>query len=163
DSWYSIGDVGIRASAGVTFDNFAANNVAPIAASVPFSDNFAAGGTANQLNSNWEDRSGNFFVQNPGPNGVAQGTATSGNVSVLRFVFVGDPLRLFLDTTLLTFATDTVLTEGTVGIRGSATTVDNFSAVPAFVTQTSLPFADNLITTGDIFGQLSANWLIRQG
>jgi hypothetical protein len=92
DANFAIGTVGLRGSPGVIFHNFAANNISPIATGLPFNDTFATGGTANQLSSAWEDRSGNFFLASGVAQGGPLGPGITANVSVLRGAAVPDEI-----------------------------------------------------------------------
>jgi hypothetical protein len=92
---------------------------------------------------------GNWVVLNTG-------TTSPGTMAPLRFVVNGDSLQLFIGNTLLTFATDTTLTQGSIGMRGiGGTTFDNFNAKAAPTAQASLPFQD-------LFDVTQAAWQVRQ-
>ncbi len=101
----------------------------------------------------WRNVGGNWTqltVQN-----VAAGAGT------LRFQVVGSSLRLFFNNTLVTYAYDTALTAGTVGIRTSGgVSVDNFSAAKVTLAQAPLPYVDNFTQAN---GFLSGNWRDRAG
>lgn len=82
---------------------------------------------------------------------------------VLRFEAVGSSLKLFLGSSLLTYAYDGTLTAGSTGIRVFKNVViDNFTTAGISLTSpASLPFTD-AFTLAD-GSQLSRNWTERQG
>lgn len=61
DSSLSWGTVGIRGTAGATFDNFSSSILLAPVVSYPFSDNFNSA-TNEQLSNSWTHRTGNFKV-----------------------------------------------------------------------------------------------------
>jgi hypothetical protein len=90
DSLVTGGTVGIRATAGTTFDNFNADALNPVNPGLPFGDNFNAA-TNQQLSNNWLNQLGNFQVAG----GVATGLgsldiATVNGVSVLNSTVQAD-------------------------------------------------------------------------
>jgi hypothetical protein len=98
-----------------------------------------------------------FYVDATGVyNKIAEAPA-SGTAGTLRFEVVGSSLRLFLNGSPQVAVLNTALTQGAVGMRGSAwTTFDNFNALAA---PAVLPFSDN-------FGagsSLSNTWLNEVG
>jgi hypothetical protein len=87
---------------------------------------------------------------------VGTGTGT------LLFDVVGPSLKLFLNGTLMAFATDAALTgPGSVGLRvNSGNTFANFAADALTLNPVSLPFSDNFSRAN---GELGPNWLDRAG
>jgi sugar lactone lactonase YvrE len=85
-----------------------------------------------------------------------------GATSTLRFEVVGPSLKLFVNGTLATFATDGVLTAaGTVGLRsGNGVAIDNFSASALNLVPSTLPFRDNFNRPDS---ELGLTWLDRLG
>ncbi len=81
----------------------------------------------------------------------------------LEFETVGPSLKLILNGQILTWADDTSLASGSVGMRLSqTTTLGNFQAVAVTTQNASLPFSDNFTTTSD-GSQLSRKWTDRTG
>ncbi len=71
DTTFTVGLMGMRATAGVQFDNVSAANIALTNNSVPFSDAFGSATNA-QLSNSWLNRAGNYKVTN----GVARGNGS---------------------------------------------------------------------------------------
>jgi hypothetical protein len=82
--------------------------------------------------------------------------------NTLTFQVVGPSLKLFMNSALVAFANDTVLTApGTVGLRsGNGVVIDNFAASVLTLTNNTLPFNDNFNRAN---GELGPNWLDRVG
>src|SRR5262249_43992316 len=91
-----------------------------------------------------------------------QNISSTGN-GMLRFEDVGPSLKLFLNSTLVAFADDSVITAaGTVGIRATAgATFDNFSADVLSLTTNNLPFNESFNAATN--QQLNTNWLNQNG
>jgi hypothetical protein len=112
----------------------------------------ASGGTFQaqiwrNLNGTWTE----LFAQN-----IAGGAGT------LRFEVAGSSLKLFDNSNLVAYANDSLVTGGTIGMRGTAgTSFDNFSADVLTLTSPILPFSDNFNTATN--QQLSNNWLNQLG
>jgi hypothetical protein len=87
---------------------------------------------------------------------VASGTGT------LRFEVVDSSLKLFQNNNLVAYANDSLVSGGTVGMRGSAgTTFDNFNSDLLTKTNNTLPFSDNFDTATN--QQLGNSWLNQLG
>jgi hypothetical protein len=80
----------------------------------------------------------------------------------LQFEVVGTSLRLFLGNTLQAFVTDATRTNGSVGMRTSNTSVDNFTAMAYVPAAAGAGFTDDF-NAGNAQGQLADTWATRVG
>ena len=97
-----------------------------------------------------------------GWNELSNQIISSTGTATLRFELAGSSLKLFVNDILATFANDTALTSGTVGMRDSAGgIVGSFNASDLLLTNPSLPFTDTFTTTTR--NQLGSNWLNQTG
>jgi len=111
----------------------------------------------------WKVVNGVATVLNANAFPLSAGTNPSTTNAVLRFEVVGSSLKLYLNDQLASYATDTSLTTGSVGVRSVAgSQIDDFSAA-VFAQQTpTLPFAD-AFASNPPRNTLSANWQERSG
>jgi hypothetical protein len=88
-------------------------------------------------------------------------TGTIPTTNTMRLDVAGPSLKLFMNGNLVTFASDTALTTGTVGVRESnAITTDNFNASAITLNNVTLPFTDDFNRAD---GQLGPNWIDQLG
>ncbi len=100
-------------------------------------------------------------------NGVWTKLNTGANVNnasgTLEFEAQGPSLKLILNSTILTWADDTDLTTGSVGMRISqSASVTNFQASAISAPTPTLPFTDTFTMTSDA-SQLDRNWTDQTG
>jgi hypothetical protein len=105
-----------------------------------------------------------IYLDFAGTETMLSGTpAFSGTGGTLTFQAEGPSLKLFLNGNLLTYAQDSTLSAGTVGLRASmGTSFSDFQAQPTNLTNAGLPFTDNFASPS-LGNQLSSNWLEQVG
>jgi len=122
------------------------------------------GGTPGYSAQIWKVVNGVATVLNANAFPLSAGTNPSTTNAVLRFEVVGASLKLFLNDQLASYAYDTSLTTGGVGIRTAAGgSVAAFSAVVRPSLTPTLPFADTFNAGLNPQNALSANWREQSG
>jgi hypothetical protein len=95
------------------------------------------------------------------PTRLAIDNLTTG-AGTLVFELAGPSLKLFLNNTLVAYAQDSALANGSAGMRTAlGTSVANFSVTPITLTTPALPFSDTFSTS--VNSQLSSSWVEQAG